>query len=144
MNNTLKQAEALVAFLLGEDELNGEWFERPLNERGQFWWRKNLRETMAPLIAEHKRMAEALAQRDAAPVGEVVDNLSPSLRLSSTPPPADKVVVPVEPTEAMYRAMADAWYPGTDGWNEDDWKEVYPGIRQIYKAALTAAQEKSP
>lgn len=42
----------VVAFLLGEGPLDGVWFgEKPVGERGQYWWRKHLRAASRSALA---------------------------------------------------------------------------------------------
>lgn len=42
--------KSIVNFLLGESDYDGFWFhEKPLDKRGQFWWRRNLRQEIKTL-----------------------------------------------------------------------------------------------
>lgn len=47
--------DEVISFLLGEGPLEGVWFgEKHPTERGNFWWRKHLRQNAIEMRADQK------------------------------------------------------------------------------------------
>lgn len=67
-SNAVARARTVLRFLNGEGPIDGVWFgERPADAKGNFWWRRHLKDIEAALAFNE---AIAKAEGSPPPLGE--------------------------------------------------------------------------
>jgi hypothetical protein len=141
-------------FLMGEGELQGAWFgETPVGERGQWFWRKHLRQAAAtpppPADAEvrdddiddeHSCVAGGPAWQEGFNAGRATGRNEALDELRKAPPEARDVVDVLEQLVGTFdRKMSE-----TDGGLEGSWfrwrYDTYASVVEALTAALTEAR----